>query len=200
MLLDDLTYGKFFSTDGEGGGGAGANDGEGNNDGNTGANDNHVTGDGGDDLTALKSALDKERKAARDASKQLKSLQAELDQLRNAGKSEEEQREAALKSLQTEAERWKTRALESAARVAVSDAAAKANAIEPAAIFALVSRDIDYDDDGQPTNVADVIANARKAYPGLFRAAAGSGDGGKGGTGAEANDMNALIRRAAGRT
>lgn len=199
MLLDDLTYGKFFSTDGEGGGGAGANDGEGNNDGNTGANDNHGTGDGGDDLTALKSALDKERKAARDASKQLKSLQAELDQLRNAGKSEEEQREAALKSLQTEAERWKTRALESAAKVAVSDAAAKANAIEPAAIFALVSRDLDYDDDGQPTNVADVIAHARNAYPGLFRAAAGSGDGGKGGTGADTNDMNTLIRRHAGR-
>lgn len=145
-------------------------------------------------------ALRAERDARRKAERELKALNARIAELENAGKSEEEQLKASLTSLQTEAERWKTRALESAAKVAVSDAAAKANAIEPAAIFALVSRDLDYDDDGQPTNVADVIAHARKAYPGLFRAAAGSGDGGKGGTGAEANDMNALIRRAAGRT
>src|SRR5690606_8894533 len=104
-------------------------------------------------------ALKAERDARRKAERELKARNARTAELENAGKSEEEQREAALKSLQTEAERWKTRALESAAKVAVSDAAAKANAIEPAAIFALVSRDIDYDDDGQPTNVADVIAN-----------------------------------------
>jgi hypothetical protein len=186
LFKHNLYYGKFFSPDGEGGGGAGASGddgGESDAGNNDGAQDGDSSDDGGEDVSALKSALSKERKAARDAAKQLKSIQAELDEIRNAGKPESEklttERDAAIKR----AEAAETRAREANAKVAVSTAAAQANAIEASAIFPLVSAQLEYNDDDEPTNVDDVLAAAKKSYPRLFKAAAGSGDGGKRTTG-----------------
>ena len=183
LFKHNLHYGKFFSPDGEGGGGAGANDGEGNNDGNTGANDNHGTGDGGDDLTALKSALDKERKAARDAAKQIKTLQAKLDEIENAGKPESEKLSRERDAATQRAEAAEQRLRDANARVAVTEAATKANAISVRAVLKLIEDDLDFNDDGEPTNVDALITQARKDEPQLFRAAAGSADGGKGSNG-----------------
>jgi hypothetical protein len=202
LFKHNLNYGKFFSPDGDGGGGAGAigNSGEGN-DGNAG-NDGGTEGDGesGDsaDLAGLKSALDKERKAARDAAKQVKALQAKLDEIENAGKPESEklsrERDAAIQRAEAAEQRIRT----ANARTAVYEAVG--SLASPRAVFALIKDDLDFDDDDMPTNVTDLIAREKKADPTLFRAAAGSGDGGKGGNVANTNDINATIRRMAGRT
>lgn len=124
-----------------------------------------------------------------------------VDEFEEAGKSELEkaigERDSLLKQL--EAERQRSRGL--TARNAVADAAGKANAISTNAVYALIRDSIEYDDEsGEPTNVAALIAQAKKDEPSLFKAANGSGDGGRGGaaTGDE-TDMNAMLRAAAGR-
>lgn len=56
--------------------------------------------------------------------------------------------------------------------------ATKAGAIDAGAIARLIPADaVEFDDDGKPENVAELIAEAKKSYPALFRAAAGGGNG-----------------------
>ena len=186
LFKHNLHYGKFFSPDGEGGGGAGANDGGGEgNDGNAGdgANDNDGESGENDELAGLKSALDKERKAARDAAKQIKTLQAKLDEIENAGKPESEKLSRERDAATQRAEAAEQRLRDANARVAVTEAATKANAISVRAVLKLIEDDLDFNDDGEPTNVDALITQARKDEPQLFRAAAGSADGGKGSNG-----------------
>lgn len=57
--------------------------------------------------------------------------------------------------------------------------ATKAGAIDAGAIARLIPGDaVEFDDDGKPENIAELIADAKKSYPALFRAAAGGGNGG----------------------
>lgn len=82
------------------------------------------------------------------------------------------------------------------AESAFTEAATKANAIAPKTLFRAYRDDLEFDDDGSVTNVEAVIEKARKDEPGLFRT--NSADGGKGSP-VSNQDMNQLIRRAAGR-
>jgi hypothetical protein len=88
-------------------------------------------------------------------------------------------------------------------RQAALAAASRAGAIYPDVIDALlVSRmdQIDFDDSGRPQNVDALVAELRKTHPGLFRAPAGTADGGAGTSSRPAaGGMNEFIRRAAGR-
>lgn len=196
LFMHTLRYGKMFSPDGDGGGGAGASaEGEGQSgdgDAGNGSGDNA----GGDDIAGLKSALDKERKAARDAGKQLKTALDELNQLKNAGKSDEEKRDAALKDATARAEAAEKRLQDANARSAVTEAATKANALSARAVYALIRSDLEFDDAGEPTNVDALIRQALKDEPALFRAANGSGDGGKGAP-VNTTNMSALMRQMA---
>jgi hypothetical protein len=156
-----------------------------------------------DDTAGLKSALDKERDARKVADKELKAAQKRLADLEDRDKSELEkvtgERDRLIKDL--EAREARLRILTASEKVAA--AATHANAIEPAAVFKLVRDDLTFDDDGQPTNVADVVADAKKQYPAMFQAASGSGDGGRGNNGKTNVDapaaFNQLIRQAAGK-
>lgn len=112
----------------------------------------------------------------------------------DASRTDDERRDAALKDAESRADAAETRLRTANARSAVTDAATKANAISARAVFALIQSEIDYDDDGEPTNVPALIAAAKKDEPGLFRAAAGGGDGGKGKAPTDANDVNAALR------
>ena len=204
VLLSLLTF--FFMTDN---GGAAAGDGEGNDEG-----DDHAGGDGtpkgasdkadddagDDDVAGLKNALKAERTKAKNADRDLKAIRTELETIKNAGKSEEERRDADLKTAQTRAEAAEQRLQTANARVAVTDAATKANAVSVNAVFALVRDQIDYDDDGQPTNIPALIAEAKRDEPTLFRASSGSGDGSKGRDNNAPNtqNLNALFRNLAG--
>ena len=144
-------------------------------------------------------ALKAERDARKKAERDLKALRTRLDELENAGKSEDEKRQAALKAAEDRATAAESRYRAAIGRAAVTDAASKAGAISAKAVYALIRDDIDFDDDGEPTNIDALVAAAKKDEPSLFRAAAGSGDGGKGGTLITNDDMNAEIRRRAGR-
>lgn len=205
----------FLQSDAGGAGGddAGdANEGDGDDAGN-GSNANDKTGnrnaandkagvDAGDDedTTGLRNALKAERTKAKNADRDLKAMRAELDALKNAGKSDEERRDADLKSAQTRADAAEQRLQTANARVAVTDAATKANAVSVNAIFALVRDQIEYDD-GEPVNVPALIAEAKRDEPSLFRKSGGTADGGKGGSDRDLGgkqDLNALFRNLAG--
>src|SRR5690606_15843002 len=67
------------------------------------------------------------------------------------------------------------------AKVVVADAARDAKAISPNAVYAMIARDIAYDDSNRPTNVAELIERVQKSDPDLFKEIVdGSGDGGAG--------------------
>jgi hypothetical protein len=155
-----------------------------------------------DDTSGLRSALDKERDARKVADKELKAAQKRLADLEDRDKSELEkvtgERDRLIKDLEAREARLRTLT----ASEKVHAAATHANAIEPAAVFKLVRDDLTFDDDGQPTNVAEVVADAKKQYPAMFQAASGSGDGGRGNNGKTNVDgpatINQLLRQATG--
>lgn len=192
-LLMMLFSFMFFQSDtgGSGGDDAGdANEGDGDDAGNgndandktgtrTTAKDKAGDDDGDEDVTGLRNALKAERTKAKSADRDLKAIRSELDALKNAGKSDEERRDADLKSAQTRAAAAEQRLQTANARVAVTDAATKANAVSVNAVFALVRDQIDYDDEGEPTNVPALIAEAKRDEPSLFRKSAGTADGAK---------------------
>ena len=85
-------------------------------------------------------------------------------------------------------------------REAVVNAAERAGARRPLAVYRLIADELDMSsDDGKPTNVAKLIDSLKKSDPDLFRSA-GSADGAARGVAPSASaDMNAIMRRAAGR-
>lgn len=144
--------------------------------------------------TAALDDLKKVRSEAASLRKRLKDAEAKLADLENAGKSESDQIAAKLTAAEERATAAESRYRVAVGRAAVTDAATKAGAISPKAVYALIRDDIDFDDDGEPTNIGDLIAQAKKDEPQLFRAAAGSADGGKGGPAADAKpNMNRMI-------
>lgn len=71
-------------------------------------------------------------------------------------------------------------------------------------LFKMYRDDIDTDDNGKATNLDDVIKSAKKDFPDMFKPAPkvkGGGDGSEGTDGgkAVAGDMNAALRRMAGK-
>ena len=157
----------------------GENDGDG---GGEGGNDG-AGGDGGakdDDAAGLKTALQKERDRAKTAERELKKLQTRLDELDGRDKSDVERLTKERDSLADTLKERETKLREQAGRTAVYEAAREANATSSRAVYALIRDDIEFDDDGEPTNIDALIAKAKKDEPVLFRATAGSGDGGKG--------------------
>ena len=117
-------------------------------------------------------------------------------------KTAEDSQKTALERAQDAAKTWEqkygdtvTELQKERAEKAIRDAAADANANPQrlSAVFRLVKDDIEYGDDGKPKNVADLVAKAKKESPEWFRAANGSGDGGKGGD--SPKDANALLNQ-----
>lgn len=58
---------------------------------------------------------------------------------------------------------------------------------------------IEFDDDGKPSNISDVVKAVKSEAPALFTSSTGSVDAGAHSNGAAPNDINSFIRRAAGR-
>lgn len=147
-------------------------------------------------------SLDEAKKLRSEAAglrKRLKDAESKVQAAEDAGKSESEKREQALKAAEERATAAESRYQAAIGRAAVTDAATKAGAISSRAVHALIRDEIDFGDDGEPTNIDALINAARKDEPQLFRAAAGSGDGGKSGTTPKPSDVNALLRQAMSR-
>ena len=136
-----------------------------------------------DEIRALRRENAKYRKAAKDAADAEKTELERLTSERDDFQRRYEQLEATYRETRAEA--------------AFVDAATKANARSPKTLFRAYRSDIAYDDDGAPTNIAELVARLQNDEPDLFRVA--SGDGGKGGGTGNTTDFNAMIRRAAGR-
>lgn len=137
------------------------------------------------------------RSEANSLRQRLRAAEAKAQAAEDAGKSDEEKRAHALKAAEERAADLERKLRATNARVAVTEAAAKANAISGRAVYALIREDLDYDDDGEPTNVAALIAQAKRSDPELFRAAAGDGDGGKRGPSGNAINVNDVFRQLA---
>lgn len=187
LLLALIPF-MFFADNAGGsgdGGDEGGDDGEGNTNqnqaGNEGGGDGAEGDDGDDnDVEGLKSALTKERENRKTAQKDVRELRKRIADLEKGGKPENQGDADKLADAEKRAEEAEGRLREANARTAITTAASDAYAIEATAIYPLVAGELDFDDDGEPTNIDDVIADAKERYPKLFRKAAGRGDGGKG--------------------
>lgn len=196
-----------FDEEGEGGAGAGEGSGEGDGTGEGGSGEGDGSGAGaegangqGEDVTGLKSALEKERKDRKALEKELKTFRTAKQTAEDADKSEVER-------LKGENERTSARATKlaegfksSAVRTAVLEAAGKAKFRDPSdalrpEILALVGVEQDDDDPTQVTidsatvnqaikdlakNKPHYIATEEKRLPKSGSSFGGSGGGNKG--------------------
>lgn len=187
--------------------GAGSGGGANQNQQNQNGNQNQQQGGNQPDLSGELSNERSANKLIKDFAKERGITVADLVQ---QFKTAEDSQKTALEKAQDAAKTWEQKYGDTAtelqkerAEKAIRDAAADANANPQrlSAIFRLVKDDIEYGEDGKPKNVADLITKAKKESPEWFRAASGSGDGGKGGDGPkDANErVNQAIRQAAGR-
>ena len=143
---------------------------------------------GGDDAAGLKSALDAERKARREADAARKTADAELEALRKEKKdreeadlSEKERAEKRAAEAEARATALEARTKEQAGRYAVAIEGGKLNIVDPEDAYVLLrSRGaaITYDADGNPTNVAELLKGLVKDKPYLVKSEGGNGGNG----------------------
>lgn len=138
-----------------------------------------------------------ELKAAR---KEAASYRTRVKEFEDAQKTEAQRQQEALEAANGRVATLLTRVRDLTAQSAVTDAAREAGAIEPALIYRAVRGDLEFDDDGNPTNVDAVLADLKASAPSVFRASGGSGDGGRGnGQLAPKQDINDVLRAMARR-
>jgi hypothetical protein len=161
-------------------------------------------GDGGSpDLgDAGQQAIEREREAAREAKRLLKETQAELKQLREKDLPEAERTAGELAELRATNDRLTSEIQRYATREAVFATASRLGFADPTDAFRLV--DVELDDDGKPKGVEAALNKLLQDKPylkaGQARAATGgSADAGNAGLPTGADDMNANIRRLAGK-
>jgi len=116
----------------------------------------------------------------------LKAAKARLDELETANATELEKAQKRAADLERQASDATARAQEALLRSSVVAEAARKNVIDPDAAVALLDRSaIEFDADGNPTNIADAMDSLLKAKPYLTGGSrAGSADlGARGGDG-----------------
>lgn len=117
---------------------------------------------------------------------ELKAAKARLDELETANATELEKAQKRAADLERQASDATARAQEALLRSSVVAEAARKNVIDPDAAVALLDRSaIEFDADGNPTNIADAMDSLLKAKPYLTGGATrGSADlGARGGDG-----------------
>ncbi len=126
-------------------------------------------------------------------------VEAMLDrfaELENTGKTELHRLEGERDTFKTRSTELETRLRDVTASTAARDAAAKAGARSPRAVYALIRSDIEFNKQGEPTNIAELIEAAKTDEPGLFKAADGTADGGASGNNGT-RDINSVFRQMA---
>lgn len=191
LFKHNLLYGKYLSPDGDSGGGGASPTGQPDD-----PNTDPPTGDpddGPEDETAgLKSALEKERTNRRTAQREIRDLKKVIADLQ---KGKPESGEASLEEAIKRAEAAEGRLREANARMAITDAAVKAGAVNAKALLRYVMSDVDFDDQGNPVGIDDLIESARADVPELFAPGRkSSGDGGKGAPVTGQKDINSAFR------
>jgi hypothetical protein len=153
------------------------------------------------DASDKDSRLAQARFEAIEERKQRKAVEDELKKLKDAQLSEDERKTARLAELEAEhvAKDAKIQTLQT--ENALAFAAVEASARHPREAAKLIAHaDVKYGEDGQPTNAADLVEKLKKRMPELFTSPTGNADGGARTTPpGGAQDMNTLLRQAAGR-
>lgn len=151
---------------------------------------------------AGKAALAEERKARRDAERQLKALRTQVSAYEESSKSDTQKATDRATAAEQEVATLRARYDALVTRAAVVDAAAAAKAIDPATIYALIRDDITIDDQGDPQGIDKAIAALVKSKPFLFSTTpAGSRDINAGGgkpTTLNGDALEAALRAAVG--
>lgn len=134
------------------------------------------------------------------AQRELAKAQARIQELEQANLSEQERKDRRLADLEAERATWEVERQTMILRNAVFQEAVKAGAMYPDLVVQAISpAQVEWAKDGTPSNIGKVVADARQAYPALFRATPGTADGGAGQGAVPSPTMNDLIRRSAGR-
>lgn len=124
--------------------------------------------------------------------------QQQVQQHQQANETAEQKAERERAELQAERDRLATEVREIRVGSAAQQAAEKAQAFNPATVYGLIKDRIQVNDEGAPTNLDSLVADLKRTDPYLFkRVTADAGAGQDGGT--VPQDMNAAIRRMAGR-
>lgn len=144
---------------------------------------------------AGKAALERERKRANDAERELK-------RLRDANLSDQERAQRELDELRQARDGWSTERREMRLQMHVAEAARQLGFVDPTDAYALLNRDgVEYGEDDVPMNVASLLRKLADAKPHLVTQPATAANWGTGAVGRPSDssgDMNALLRRAAG--
>lgn len=141
------------------------------------AGDDGVRGDPGPaDTDRLKAALEAERKARRDAERDLSERKKRLDQLeeadrkrREAEMSEAEKARAEADAAVSRASQAEQRVREAELRYVVFAEATKLNLHDPEVAYTLIAARAEYDDQGRPTNIPSLLKELAKEKPYLVR-------------------------------
>lgn len=153
----------------------------------------------------LLKALKAERDARKALEKELKPLKSYREQQEQAKLTETEKLQNRIKELEGKEQQLTQRERTIAVRDGLATAAAAEKlglVASSATVIRLLDLDrVEFDDSGTPTNLGPLLKQLAKDEPALFeqRRRTGSADGGAGGNQSGHQDMNALIRQAAGR-
>lgn len=186
---------------GGGGGDGGSGGGSGGGDGNSSATKPEWAQEFGDKLDPDRAwnTIKAQREAERTLKRERDQLKRRLDEIDGANKTESEKLAERLSALENENNALKTAQQTALIRDAVADAARQEGAVYPEDIFKLLDRDAIEVDDGKVKNAAKLVQALKAARPALFGNSSADGNKGRQAGNAEAGDMNAMIRRAAGR-
>lgn len=134
------------------------------------------------DVDALRKELEAARKEAANYRVRLRGSETELSTYKRAGETETEKAARERDEAKAQVEALLGTVRESNLRSVVMAEGSKAGAVYPDALVALVKSagEVEYDEAHAPKDVVKRIAELKKAYPALFRAVAGSADGGAG--------------------
>lgn len=146
-----------------------------------------------------KVALQREREAREAAEKTARDLTKRLKAYEDKDKSESEKATERIAQLEQDLANERTARQSMALQIAALASARKLGFRDPdLARRLLTASEIEFDDDGQPKNVDRLLGDIAKQYPALVSTTTDYG-GGPRGTPPVADDMNARIRRQAGR-
>lgn len=128
----------------------------------------------------LRAAEERGRKAARDEAKKKE----------DEGKLSDAERE------KRRADDAESKLREREARDQLEGAVKDAGASNPAKVYRLIKDELEFDDNGKPTNLKELVARAKREFPDEFgtKRPTGSADGGAGRSSGTGRTMNDLIR------
>lgn len=189
LFPDSEWYWSRFMQSDKGGGGGGTDDDSADDDDSDDSDDDDGQPSLEDQLAAAKEALRKERQAHRQTKRSAKSASGNTNGSGTGNRSEKPTGDLGKMQAQLDKQSEIIRTLTerdqmNTAAAAVRKEASAAGAQDTDRIFRMLKSEIDYDDDGKPENVADLVADLKTEYPELFKKKGGGGDlGGGAGSG-----------------